>query len=186
MTGTFTSIVITDEKLFVGNGDINKWAHRLEQRLYANMVAEAPAREGELRASIHAHVDHPTSHTIDIGVGTDAPHAMWVLRGTGFPGKGTAGWIYTTKGFVTQNSDDAFVPLWGRRNAQGRFTRLGRGQRQRMMVRKKGFWLGLKPDGPIKFRVHGQRPNNFLYKAYQRTKRTHRELPTAPPSVRNP
>lgn len=186
MTGTFTSIIITDEKLFVGNGDINKWAHRVERRLLVNMVSAAPTREGELRASITAHVTHPSSHTIDIAVGTDVEHASYVLRGTGFPSKGHSGFIYSRRGFVTQNPDDAYVPLWGRRGAGGRFTRLGKGQRQRMMVRKKGFWLKLRPDGPITFRVRGQEPNNFLYAAYQRTKRTHRELPTAPPGIRNP
>lgn len=186
MTG-FTSIVITDEKLFVGNGDINKWAHRVERRMHVNMVEAAPMREGELRASIHSSVTHITSHRIEIEVGADAHYAGFVLRGTGFPGKGKAGWIYSRKAYDTgMNEEDARVPLWGRRGAGGRFTRLGRGQRQRMLVRRKGFYMKLRPDGPIKWRVHGQKPNNFLYAAYQKTKRTHRELPTAPPGIRMP
>lgn len=194
-------VFVFTEELFWGLGSANVWMVKTTAQLHAAMREHAPVRTGELRASINSEVRHIGSHVMEARVGPTVPHGLYVLRGTGYPVKGSAGEIFTRRGFANrEDPDNGWVLLWGVSDrASGKFTRyssrkrFGRsksgrvlGKREQHWVRRKGYWLHLKPDGPYKVSVRGQRPNNFILAAYTQTRMRHRALPEPPPGVLNP
>jgi len=182
--GSITSVVIFDENLYRPTGLVGKWMTKVTTRFVAEAMAAAPVDTGELVAGISGDTNRLGPRQIQGTISSSAPHTMWVIRGTGFPVKGSEGRIYTTKGFVTRDKADAYVSLWGHTPRGGKFTRYGRGdktgpgRRMKTQVRKKGYWLRLpfpsRSGGPVfAFSVAGQEPNNFLFEAWKRTGYTH-------------
>ena len=165
--------------MFRGHGDVKVWMDRITKTFERHALHYAPERSGELRAGISSYSYTSGAHEVRAAIVSSAPHTMYVLRGTGYPGKGKAGYIYTTKGFVTRNQDDAYVTLWGIDRGDGTFSRRGKGRREQHQVRKKGYWLKLPADeeagykAGFRFRVHGQSANNFLLKAWKATASNH-------------
>jgi hypothetical protein len=174
--------------MFLGRGDVKVWMNNIGRDFATHAKHYAPVDTGELVAGISHYEYTSGAHEVRGAIVSSAPHTMYVLRGTGYPVKGHAGYIYTTKGFITRNEDDAYVTLWGvQPDPKTKFTRYGgnRGKgprewaRRQIKVRKKGYWLHLEGGGPedwparYKFKVRGQDPNNFLLKAWRRTASNH-------------
>lgn len=184
VSATLTEVVIFDEHLYRPTGLVGFWMNKVTTRFGVEARAHAPVDTGELVAGISTASRQIGVRLVQGTITSNAPHTMWVIRGTGFPVKGHEGRIYTTKGFVTRDIMDAYVSLWGVQRRGEKFTRKGRGdrsgpgRRQQHLVRKKGYWLRLpfpsRGGGPIMtFSVRGQEPNNFLYAAWRATARTH-------------
>lgn len=181
-----TSVVVFDENLYRPTHLVHFWMTKVTTRFTSEAIAAAPIDTGELKSGIHGATRQIGPRQVQGLISSDAPHTMWVIRGTGFPVKGHEGRIYTTKGFRTRNPDDAYVELWGVMKTPAKFSRKGKdfrgtgyhGRRQKYLVRKRGYWLKLpftaRNGGPVfSFSVSGQEPNNFMFKAWNRTAHTH-------------
>ena len=181
-SGELVTVVIFDELLYKPGGQVHRWMTLLCQHFEDHAIHEAPMRSGELRAGI-------TSEAVPFGprqmrgtIASMAYHSLFVLRGTGFPTKGREGSIYTNKRFY--NPEGAYVELWGYVDPITKeFSRTHRfkgSRRERHIVRVKGYFMAFGPDdhGPkvITEQVSGQEPNNFLFKAWRATARTHPSL----------
>lgn len=172
-------VVEFDERLYVGNGIVNRWVRRVTFSFQKNAQLEAPVNKravtshggapGALRRGIVADVSHRTPKTLIGRVTSTAPHSLYVLGGTAAQGRR---YIYSSFGWANK----AQVDLIARRVARG--GRAGEGTT--------GFYMRLPPNAGhgrrvFHLRVHGQRANNFLVSGYNRTARTHRALrPMAP------
>jgi hypothetical protein len=182
---SFSNVVIFDELLYRPTHLVHHWMTKVTMRFEAEAINAAPVDTGVLVAGISGSVKTLGPRLLQGTISSEAPYTMYVIRGTGFPVKGHEGRIYTTKGFITRNPDDAYVMLWGTQSRAngGKFNRKGRGdgtyagRRRQIQVRKRGYWLKL-PFGTaqkpmLKFSVRGQEPNNFLFTAWNRTAYTH-------------
>jgi hypothetical protein len=174
-------VVIFDEHLYRPTGLVGFWMNKVTMRFVAESIAAAPKDTGRLASGISGDVHQIGVRLVQGRLSSSAPYTMFVVRGTGFPVKGHGGRIYTTKGFVTQNPDDAYVTLWGI-DKSGKFSRKGKGKRTRHRIRKRGYWLKLPFPGRnggniLTFSVRGQEPNNFFARAWRRTARNHSALP---------
>lgn len=186
MAVTSTHVVVFDEVLYRGRGAVNVWMIKLTAQMHAYTREAAPKRTGLLAAGIDSEVRHVGVRQIEGVVGSTAPHTFYVLHGTGFPVKGRAGRIWTTKGFARRDTN-GYVDLW---KPVAPKDRRWPGERRRMVsVRLKGHYMAFGPDdhGPrvIAHTVAGQEPNNFLAEGYRRTARRHRALGQIPPSLLN-
>jgi len=179
-----TNVVIFDEHLYRPTGMVHHWMNKVTTRFVAEAVKAAPLGEtGRLKAGIDGDVKQIAPKMVQGVISSSAPYTMFVIRGTGFPVKGHEGRIYTTKGFMTRNEEDAYVTLWGTQKPGMKFNRKGKGdgsyhgRRRQIQVRKRGYWLKL-PFGTaqkpmLKFSVRGQEPNNFLFEAWKITGYNH-------------
>jgi hypothetical protein len=105
---------------------------------------EAPARTGELRASISAGRVHANGVSATVRVSADSPHARYVLRGTIGP-------IHASL----------------RRTARGQFAEAGRDSRGRKLRQRKRMPVGRSQGATTAFAlaVSGQDANDFLTRA---------------------
>jgi len=173
------TVVLFDEVLYKPGGQVHRWMTLLTDHFEHHAKDAAPERSGELRAGI-------TSTAVPFGtrqmrgtIASNAPHSLFVLRGTGTPVRGRGGSIYNTRRF-REGPGSGYVELWGYVDPiTKKFsrTKIPGVRRERHTVRKKGYWLAFGEDeyGPkvITEEVSGQEPNNFLFKAWRATARTH-------------
>lgn len=182
------TLVMFDERLYHGNGSVNRWMIKLTAQMHAAMVEHAPKRTGELAASIDSEVRHIGTKRISGVVGPTARHAQYVIKGTGFPTPGHyTGEIYTTRGFA-ERGKRGYEVLW--KPVAPKDREWAGQRRKKTAVRKRGHWLRIPPDlefeGFFAHSVPGQDPNNFMLAAYRQTRRRHRSLPLPPPGVLKP
>lgn len=152
-------VVVVDEGLYVGTGEVHRWLARLGNNLYHNIVAEAPERTGELKAGIiPAFVQHEGSlRILSAKVVSTAPHTRYVIEGTAFNGEG---YIYSHKG---SRNPEIIARIEGGERVSAEENR--------------GMWMTITDGGPrYHLKVHGQKANNFMLKGYDRTARTHPAL----------
>lgn len=184
VTASLGAVVVFDELLYKPGGQVHRWMTLLCHHFEEHAKHQAPVREGTLREGIHSHAEPFGARQMRGTIASEAPHTMYVLRGTGYPGKGRAGRIYNKKawaaGAATEGDEIAYVDVWGYYDPVAKkFSRRKiRGVRRQLhRVRRKGYWLAFGPDewGPrvITFSVAGQEPNNFLFDAWRLTARTH-------------
>ncbi len=191
MSAELGAVVIFDELLYKPGGQVHRWMTLLCAHFEANAKDAAPVREGTLRAGIHSHAEPFGFKQMRGTIASEAPHTMYVLRGTGHPVKGRAGSIYATKGFADLGSERPGQRLlWGYVDpSTKKFSRKATkgSKRAQHWVRLKGHYMAFGPDeyGPrvIAFEVSGQEPNNFLFAAWRATARTHSSIRGLAPSA---
>lgn len=77
------ALVLYSNRLFTGNrSQVRRWGRRLGADFAGLAVAWAPARSGELKASIFYDISG-YGKQMDIVVGASADHALYVIMGTG-------------------------------------------------------------------------------------------------------
>jgi hypothetical protein len=140
-------LVLYTDRLFIGNrSQVQRWARRLGADFAGAATAWAPVRSGELKASIFYAVSGGYGKQIDIDVGASAPHALFVIMGTGqYVGRPRLG-----------NPHGRALPV-GRDRAWGP-KRLVFNQGERYL------WKGVPYVGRG---VSGQAPQNFFKVAHQ-------------------
>jgi hypothetical protein len=158
---------------------------KITDRFTVEAINAAPMGvTGDLKDGISGSTHQIGPKLVEGMISSSANHTLFVIHGTGFPVKGHAGRIWTTKGFETRDMNDAYVTLWGVQPRGGKFSRKGKGdksgmgRRRQHRVRRRGYWLRLpflsKSGGPLLlFSVRGQESNNFLLVAWSRTARNH-------------
>lgn len=159
-------IVVTDTKLFNRTGDVGRWAARVETAFTLHAIEEAPSGEstnrvhksranaawpvGSLKANIHGDVARVGLRQLQTTISSDAPYSLYVLRGTGM--------IFSKSARVPKGEPGA-----------GQFAELEGG----------GMYIPSNPGwgrSRIRQRVRGQKPNDFLGRAFDATARTHSSL----------
>jgi len=177
-----TKLVMFDERMYHGNGIVKNWADKITHTIEAGAIERCPVRSGEMKASISgsAITTGPRQINCTISVGTD--HATYVLLGTGFPGKGAAGRIYSRKRWAMGGPGvSAYEELWKDASSRWNPTRnTPRPTRAKSSVPKKGFFMHLPAEHGFKggwySEVAGQDPNNFLARAAKAASRNHKAL----------
>lgn len=142
-------VVVYSSRMFALGGQVSRWANRVESSFVANAKGAAPKRSGSLAAAISGSVVSSSPHGKDIILSIDgdiAPHWGYVIFGT------------TGVAPITSDRGPALV-----------------GDRLRLPAMTVGATNGF---GPIIYRgkVSGQRRNNFLRTAHNRTARTHSSI----------
>lgn len=170
-----SAVVIFDETLYKPGGQVHRWMTLLTTHFEEHAIAAAPQRSGDLRAGIHSHAQPVGIRQMEGTIASDAPHTMYVLRGTTGP---------ITNRRMHANPEGAYSDLWGSIDpVTKKFTRrrIKGVQRKIYTVRNKGYWLAvgrdrLYPPTKIRGSVAGQEANNFLFAAWRATARTHPSL----------
>jgi hypothetical protein len=155
MAATLKSVTIFDEVLYQPGHMVHQWVGGITRKYVIHAKARAPMRSGTLKAGIRGTTRRTGVKRVDGNIHSRAKHTMYVLRGTGHPVKGHAGFIYSTEGFFAVGNE------WPGKGRKG----VGKGE-----------FMHLKPTGPIAHRVRGQEPNNFLEAAWRATARNHRAI----------
>lgn len=163
INASITNIVVTDSKLFNRTGAVGRWAAGVERAFTRHAISEAPSGiesgrpnksranmaypAGSMKLSISGEVQRVGPRHIQTTVSVNVPYALYVLRGTGV--------IF---------SKSARVPAG----------QPGAGQFQT----GRGLYLPAQPFAKslMRQRVRGQRANNFLARAFDRTAITHSSL----------
>lgn len=172
MSAELVAVVVFDELLFKPGGQVHRWMTLLCTHFQAHAIAEAPKRSGELKAGIASHAEPFGVKQMRGTIESNAPHSLYVL-------KGTTGPIVSRK--MRDNPEGAYVTLWGSIDPKTKkFTRrrIKGVQRKPYQVRQQGYWLAVGKERlypPITPRgsVAGQDANNFLFRAWRLTARTH-------------
>lgn len=146
---------------------VRAWAERLERRFTANAKEFAPIRSGELRAGISGEVTRTGSHQLDTIIRSDAPHSLYVL-------KGTTGPIYSRRMF-------GFRGRTGLRYPRGGAFIVGARQVPNIpFLRERGYLLKVRAGRGFPQRyavsVSGQEANNFFLAAASATAMRHSSL----------
>lgn len=173
--GVIVSIDVFSERLYRGRGDVKKWVDLITDRFTRETrkyVIRSSTRSGELARGIHSSTKTVGPHQVLGTWMSEAPHTLYVLRGTTGP-------IQTNAHFA--NPGGAFKLEW---------VTLKRGRRagQRVLVRQgqKGHFMPI-PDrssglfappgqGFYATSVSGQTAHNFLERAWRGTARDHRAI----------
>lgn len=155
--------------MFQYGGDVHRWANSLERGYVANAKRYAPRRSGELAGKIHGETFKYGSRHWQVHVHSDAPHTMYVLRGTTGP-------IMSRR-------------MWGFRNRTGLNYPRGAMVNPKMpyttrikfdWLKSQGYMLKVREGNGYAQRysvkVRGQAPNNFFADAHDATARRHRSL----------
>jgi hypothetical protein len=174
VSAELVAVVIFDEVLFKPGGQVHRWMTLVCRHFEEHAQRFAPVRSGELREGIHSEA-HPFGlRQMQGTIASEAPHTMYVL-------KGTTGPIMATK--MWNNPGGAYSKLWGSWPKGGKFTRkrVAGEERRQYSVPNKGYWLAvgkqrLYPPTLIRGSVSGQEANNFLFDAWRATARTHPSL----------
>jgi hypothetical protein len=161
------AIVVTDTKLFNRTGAVGVWAEKVNVAFVAHAIAEAPIGTdtgrvnksransgwpvGSLKANIAGGVTRVGPRQLETTIASYAPYSLYVIKGTG-----------------TIYSKSARIPA-GEPGA-GQFAPLGEGSG--MYIPGNPGWGGSK----IRQHVSGQKANNFLGRAFDKTARTHSSL----------
>jgi hypothetical protein len=161
----FTKVVMFDERLYHGNGDVNVWVIKVLARFVYEAKAAAPVGKasnpwrpppGTLKAGIQGSLSHPGAKIIEAFISSNAPHSLYVIKGTAYQGHR---YIYSNLGWANKTQID----LMFRRVTP-----------QEIPIE---WFMPIPPPGPRwQMRVHGQKANNFLFTAWRRTGRRHPAL----------
>lgn len=162
-------VVVFDERLYHAHGEVYDWCHKITTAFTAFAVHYAPVRSGRLVAGIHGHVRQIGPRQVQGTIESTAPHTFYVLRGTKGP-------IMTDQAFANPGGATKVV------HGPDGFERT---------VRVPGYWMPIPAWGGYRKRyavsVSGQRPNNFLLKAWRATARNHKAIRGVEPDfIRNP
>lgn len=171
-SGVFTTVVIFDELLYKPGGQVHRWMTLLCKHFEMHAIEEAPERSGELKAGIWSAAVPYGIRQMRGTIASEAPHTMYVLRGTTGPIMADKMW---------DNPGGAYVKLWGYVDpVTGTFSRRATkgSKREQHNVRVKGYWLAVGkqrawPPITPRGKVAGQEANNFLFRAWRLTARTH-------------
>jgi len=169
----WSNIVIYSSVLFEVGHNIRRWADSVERGFVLNAKQAAPARTGELRAGIWGEVHKVGTKNLETVIHSDAPHTMYVLRGTTGPIMSNRMWRF--------HNNPAYA------NVPGGIPRGGRRTHNGLMVgvdmdwmHKHGYALRLRPGNGFpelfKLSVHGQEANDFMAAAMEATARRHSSL----------
>jgi hypothetical protein len=146
MYGGFSSIVIYDSRIFEPGSHVSRWANSVERGFVRHARQEAPVDTGELAAGIHGESFRSGPKHWEVHIHSEAEHTMYVLRGTYGPIRSNRAPYYNSKLKAWIN------PRMGLRHGS---------------------------DGPV-FKwaeeVRGQRANDFMGRAAERTAVTHSSL----------
>lgn len=175
MASSITRIVIFDQGLYHGNGDVIAWMRKITAKFAAEAILAAPVRSGELRAGIDGSVRFLGQRQLEGAIRSRARHTMYVLRGTTGP-------ISTNRYFA--NPSGATRLVWGYTNiVTGKVTRKSPGpgaRRKQHPVGVKGYWMKIPAEHgfPTFYatEVSGQAAQNFLLEAWIKTARNHKAL----------
>lgn len=157
-----TTVVVTDERLYLPGGSVHRWAHQVERELVAAARIHAPVNKrvnkgynspgppGYLKEHISGSVGNTSLRTFQTTISVDAPYAQAVIKGTG-----------RIQSRSAQGAGGRFTPL---RDENGK--RLGG------MVLPPNFGIGRL----LRRSVRGQRANPFLTEAFTDVSRRHSSL----------
>ncbi len=166
-TRRLTKVVVFDQSLYRGRGDVNVWCTKINNRFYAEAVKAAPERSGELIAGFRHDTKQVGPRQVQGTFASLAPHTMYVLRGTTGP-------IYSNRGWRQRaTTPGGYVALW-KFNPKTK-------RREQMPQRVKG-WIKLRTLSETRnnidyaWSVSGQESQNFLLTAWRRTSYDHRAL----------
>lgn len=142
-----STLILYSNRLFTGNrSQVHRWGRRLGADFAGFATAWAPIRSGELKASIFYDVVG-VGKQMDVLIGASAPHAIFVIRGTG-----------------------QYVGRPRLRNPHGRALPVGRDRLwgPKRLVFNEGEVYTWAHKGPFIGRgVSGQAPQNFFRLAHQ-------------------
>jgi hypothetical protein len=180
--GSISTVVLYTQVLYRGNGDVYQWMRDVVRHFDQNVREEVAkiSRSGELMSGIGSSA-HGGFHECTGEIESTANHTLFVMHGTGYPGKGDAGQIYSILAWRSgRDIKRAHVTRWGVRSASGKMVNKGPGRREPYQQRLKGHWLRIPADEGgekhILYSVAGQEPNNFMVKAWNKTGRRHRAI----------
>lgn len=82
MYGGFSSVVIYDSRIFEPGSHVSRWGNAVERGFVRHAQTEAPMNTGELVAGIYGESFRVGPKHWEVHIHSDAPHTMYVLRGT--------------------------------------------------------------------------------------------------------
>lgn len=152
--------VIFDAPLYVPGGMVNRWVSGVAAEFKRYAVAEAPIREGTLKRGIRASRGRQVGRRrVEANIASTAPHSLFVIEGTAYQGRR---YIYSRLGWANKEAVDRVA----------RSVRAG----DKAGVHP-GWYMTLPPPGKrFHLRVHGQRRNNFMFRAWDLTAARHSSL----------
>lgn len=167
VVGGLSRVVIVDDGMYHGGGIVIRWVQRVTRKFAREARDFAPRRSGKLKAGIHAGTPrNPLRKVVQGTISSNAPHTMFVLRGTHGPIMSDKLWALGGPG-----NPEAF------RRA---VIKDSRGRKRLILVPKKGMMMavGRNPWPPVtpKLIVSGQSANNFMAKAWVTTAAAHPAL----------
>lgn len=147
MYGGISSIVIYDSRIFAPGDHVDRWAGSVERGFVARAKEQAPMRSGELVGGIHGESFRAGTKHWEVHIHSEAPHTMYVIRGTYGP-------IRSTRASYKDSKGRTIMPKMELRDGVGEFF-----------------------EPPFyRLTVAGQRSNNFLARAAEATARRHSSL----------
>lgn len=164
-------LVIYDSVLFGVGHNVRRWAEAVERGFTLNARMLAPARTGELKAGIHGEVRRVGPKHLETIIYSDAPHSLYVLKGTTGPIMSNRMWRFRNN---PKYANVPFgIPRGGRIGPEGRHVDMN-------WMHAHGYALKLRPGngfpGMFKLQVRGQEANDFFARAAEVTARTHSSL----------
>lgn len=158
MSARLTRVVIFDERLYAPGHLVHRWMSGLVRTFGNHARFEAPIRSGQLKAGIRTGTHRTGKRTVEGYIESSAPHSLYVIKGTAFQGRR---YIYSRIGWLHKAEIDAIVAR--------RATGPGKDH--------SGWYMILPPPGRrFHLRVHGQRKNDFLTRAWIKTGRRHSSI----------
>lgn len=191
MSRSIVEVHVDSRDLYKTGHMANRWFRSLMGQLHTNVVNAAPVRSGDLVDGIGEDVvAHAEQHYLDGYLWSEAPHTMYVLRGTTGPIMARRLWE------AGGDPEAAFVTLWGSIDPKtGKFTRkrIQGAKREQRSFGKKGFWMGVRPSPHSRYSkktprlfVRGQESNNFFLEGWEVTARTRRSMSHVPSFISHP
>lgn len=164
----FTSIVIYSDPVFRHGGHVHRWAESTKNGFVLHARREAPIRSGELKFGIHGETMRIGPKHWDVHIHSDAPHSLYVLKGTTGP--------------IMANRLWRFRQRTGLQFPRGTFSVVGGAQVGNILALKArgGYLLNVRAGKGFPQRyavsVSGQDANNFFARAAVSVARTHPSL----------
>lgn len=172
-TSVLSRVVVFDERMYAPGHTVHKWVAGVTRRFTLEAIRAAPVRTGRLAGSISGDTDRTGERSVDGVISASAPYVGFVLTGTSSPIMARAAWMAGGSLEAAYMEGVITDPVTGA-------TKIGK-------VGRPGFWMHLKPAGPIRHAVAGQAANNFLFTAWRRTAADHRAIRgKLPETVSNP
>jgi hypothetical protein len=165
------SVRIVDDSMYHGKGVVFVWVGRVTRRFARDARRFAPRRSGRLKAGIRAGTPrNPLRKSVQGTISSNAPHTMYVLRGTRGPIMSDALWALGGPSNPAAFRTVSYVDRRGNPRTRQMF-RPGM-----LMAVGRNPW---PPTNPMAI-VHGQAANNFMRKAWASTAAAHPALRGAP------
>lgn len=170
MSAEIYKVVVFDQGLYHGNGDVYQWCQKITNRFAREAITRAPVRSGELKAGISGSTSQIGERQVQGIIESSAPHTKYVIHGTTGPIMSNKGWAAYSSGKMVGSG-----LIW-----------MGKGKDRKQKVGYfKGHWMRLPADNGFgtkyKTMVSGQQPNNFLLSAWRATAADHRAIRGAIP-----